>query len=220
MAFLGKACEYMIVSLLCLVCCLPIVTIGAAFTAQYYVGMKLVRGEDTPFFRAYFRSFRDNFKQATVIWLAELVIGSFLAWDWYLIINNGGENYNMVLKVLLLILTVFFIMASIAVFALIARFEMSVKEAIKGAVAYTYVNVPRMLLILLLTAFPTVASIKYSNWLMAIWPVGSAAALYIISYHFAKTFKKLENRVLGIEEEDESKEETEADEGADHPDGL
>ena len=212
MSFLGKACEYMIISLICALCCIPVITAGAAFTAQYYVGMKLIRGEDTPFFKAYFKSFKENFKQATIIWLIELVIGAFFAWDWYLIVHNGADNYNMTLRVLLLIVTLYFVMASIAIFALIARFQMTIKEAIRGALAYTYVNVPRMLLILVLTVFPTVASFKYFNWLMAIWPVGSAAALYIISYHFAKSFKKLENRVLGIEDEEEASEESEGSE--------
>lgn len=199
MAFLTKAAEYMIVSLLTLLFSIPVVTIGAAMTAQYYVGMKLIRGEDVPFFKAYIKSFRENFKQSTFVWIVEMLIGAFLAMDWYLIVKMGGENFNTVLKVLLLVVTVYFVLAAIAVFALIARFEMTTKEAVKGALVYTYVNVPRMLFVVVLTAFPTVASIKYFNWLMAIWPVGSAACLYIISYNFAKSFKKLEERVLGID---------------------
>lgn len=199
MAFLTKATEYMVVCLMTLLFSIPIVTIGAAVTAQYYVGMKLIRGEDVPFFKAYIKSFKENFKQSTVIWIIEILIGAFLALDWYLIVKVGGENFNMVLKVLLLVVSVYFVMAGIAVFALIARFEMTTKEAIKGALVYTYVNVPRMLLIIVLTAFPTMASIKYINWLMAIWPVGSATCLYIISFNFAKSFKKLENRVLGLD---------------------
>lgn len=202
MHLLGKACEYMIVSLLCALFCIPIITVGAAVTAQYYVGMKLVRGEDTPFFRAYLKSFKDNFKQSTLIWIIELIIGSVLAYDWYLIVKNGVSNYNQVLLLLLVVLTLYLAMTFVAIFALIARFDMTTKEAIKGALAYTYVNIPRMLFVLVLIAFPIVGSLKYPNWLMAIWPVGSAAALYIISYHFAKSFKKLEHRVLGIEDDD------------------
>lgn len=205
MSFLGKAVEYMLVSLLCLLFCIPVVTIGAAFTAQYYVGMKLVRGEDTPFFRAYINSFKENFAQATKIWLVELAIGSFLAYDWYLIYSNGGASYNQVFMILLIVVTLYFVMTSISIFALIARFEMTTKEAVKGAVVYTYVNIPRLIFIIVLTVFPTVAAIKHFEWLVAIWPVGSAACLYIISYNFAKSFKKLELRVQGVDDEMEAK---------------
>ena len=58
-----------------------------------------------------------------------------------------------------------------------------------------------MLFVLVLTVFPTIASLKYPNWLMAIWPVGTAAALYIISYNYLKSFKKLELRVTTETEE-------------------
>lgn len=215
MTTLTKAVEYMLISLICLVCCIPIVTIGAAVTAQYYVGMKLVRGEDTPFFKAYFKSFRENFKQSTIIWLIEMAIGAFLTYDWFLIYKNGGDNYNQVLKILLGIVTLYLVLAGISVFPLIARFEMTIKEALKGALAYTYVNVPRLILVLVLLIFPTAASMKYPNWLMAIWPIGSAASLYIISYNFAKTFKKLELRVQGIEEETDTNSDEELNQNID-----
>lgn len=212
MNFLTTAVEYMIVSLLCVLFSLPIFTAGAAITASYYVGMKIIRGEEAGFFKSFIKSFKENFKQSTVIWLFELAVGCFLAYDWFLIYKNGAGNYNKWLMILLIVVTLYFVLASIAVFALIARFEMSTKEAIKGALAYTYVNVPRMLFVLVLTIFPTAASIKYPNWLMAIWPVGSAACLYIISYNFSKTFKKLELHVQGLDEEAEDivEDETEA----------
>ena len=197
MEFLRKAVEYMLVSLLCLICCIPVFTVGAAFTAQYYVGMKLIRGEEVPFFRAYFKSFKENFKQATLIFIIELLVGTFFALDWYLIYKMGGENFNQVFKILLGVATLYVIMASLAVFALVARFEMTTIEAIKGALAYTYVNIPRMFFVFVLTIVPSIAAIKYFNWLVAVWPIGSAACLYIICYNYDKSFKKLELRVLG-----------------------
>ena len=201
MNFLSKAVSYMLVCLLCLLFSLPVITAGAAFTASYYVGMKLIRDEGTGFLKPFINSFKENFKQSTAIWFVELLVGCFLAYDWYLIYTNGVDKYNHILLIVLAILTLYFILASIAVFALIARFSMSSKEAIKGALAYTYINIPRMIFVLILTVFPTAASIKYANWLMAIWPVGSAACLYIISYNFSKSFKKLELHVQGLDEE-------------------
>ena len=201
MNFLRKACEFMLTALLCILCCLPVITVGASVTAQYYVGMKLVRGEDTPFCRAFFKSFKENFKQATLIWLIEMALGAFLAWDWWLIYRNGGENFNQTLKILLALLTLFMVMAGIAIFPLIARFKMTTKEAIKGALSFSYIHFFRMLFIVLLTVLPTIASIKYFNWLMAILPIGSGVALYINSFHFMKTFKKLEEAIEQSHEE-------------------
>ena len=44
---LDKLGSLFILNMLTLVCSIPIFTIGAAFTAMYYVTMKMVRDEET-----------------------------------------------------------------------------------------------------------------------------------------------------------------------------
>ena len=67
------------------VCSLPIVTMGAATTALYYACLKLVREEDSHVVAQFFRSFRENFRQATGIWLILLGCGLFLGADGYIL---------------------------------------------------------------------------------------------------------------------------------------
>ena len=74
-----------LLNLLWFVCSLPIVTIGASTTALYYASLKLVRDEDHHIVSQFFRSFRENFKQATVLWLILLGAGLFLAADGYIL---------------------------------------------------------------------------------------------------------------------------------------
>ena len=45
--FMGKIADLIILNLLCLVCCLPIVTAGASITAMFYVTLKMVRNEES-----------------------------------------------------------------------------------------------------------------------------------------------------------------------------
>ena len=66
------------------ICSLPIVTIGASTAALYYVSLKIVRGEEGRVFSSFFHSFRENFRQATVIWLILLAAGAFLGFDGYI----------------------------------------------------------------------------------------------------------------------------------------
>lgn len=77
----GSVC----LNLLWLICSLPIVTAGASTAALYSVTLKLARGEDCHLSRRFFRAFRENFRQATVLWLVLLGIGGFLALDSYLV---------------------------------------------------------------------------------------------------------------------------------------
>ncbi len=80
-----KLCYGCYLNLLWLVCCIPIVTVGASTTALYYTSLKIVRGEDHSLARMFFKSFRENFRQSTVLWLILLAAGLFLGADGYLV---------------------------------------------------------------------------------------------------------------------------------------
>jgi uncharacterized membrane protein YesL len=80
-----KLCYACYLNLLWFVCSLPIVTIGASTTALYYASLKIVRDEETHVGALFFRSFRQNFKQATVLWLILLGAGLVLAGDGYIL---------------------------------------------------------------------------------------------------------------------------------------
>ena len=44
--FMNKVADLCILNIICLVCCIPIVTAGASITAMYYVTLKMVRNEE------------------------------------------------------------------------------------------------------------------------------------------------------------------------------
>ena len=63
------------------ICSLPIFTIGASTTALYYTSFKIAKDEGSFITTMFFRSFRRNFKQATIIWLIMLATGLIIATD-------------------------------------------------------------------------------------------------------------------------------------------
>ena len=78
------------------ICCLPIVTIGASTTALYYTSFKIAKTEGSYITTMFFRSFKRNFKQATVIWLIMLVTGVLLGVDGYLLAHlRAAATGNM-----------------------------------------------------------------------------------------------------------------------------
>ena len=50
-------------------------------TAMYYVTLKMVRNEEAYIVRSLFKSFKDNFKQATIINLIMIAVGAVLYLD-------------------------------------------------------------------------------------------------------------------------------------------
>ena len=74
-------------NILWLICCLPIFTIGASTTALYYTSFKIAKDEGSFITTMFFRSFRQNFRQATVIWLIMLAVGLALGADMVLLVR-------------------------------------------------------------------------------------------------------------------------------------
>ena len=87
-----KLCRCCYLNLLWLLCSLPIFTLGAATTALYSVTLKMVREEEGNITRQFFKSFRENFKQSTVLWLILLILGLCLVGDGYILIHLRSSS--------------------------------------------------------------------------------------------------------------------------------
>lgn len=195
MQFIGKVADFILLNLLTIVCSLPIITFGAAYTAKYYVSMKIVRGEEGTLFKAYFKAFKDNFKQATIIWIIQLWVLVLLAVDWLWIYNKGFKNVHEIYLLALALLTCFVIFITATIFPFIARFDMTIKEAFKGAAIFSFLYYIKLLLILALEIITIIACIWYASWLPAILLFGTTTAFYFMNLTLIKGFKKLEARI-------------------------
>lgn len=130
MRFLSRLCDLMILNILCLICCIPIVTIGASITALYSVTLKMVKGEDSYIAKGFFKGFRQNFKISTIIWLILLVIGALLAFD-FRAVNMLPAALQNVFRILVGAFITFYILLFSYIFPYIARFENGIKDTIK-----------------------------------------------------------------------------------------
>ena len=90
------------------VCCLPIFTIGASTTALYYTSFKIAKDEGSFITTMFFRSFRQNFKQATVIWMIMLVTGLIIGADAILLYRLHSTTTGAAAVVWTLLLAVIF----------------------------------------------------------------------------------------------------------------
>ena len=127
MRFLSKVCDLMILNALCIICCLPIVTAGASVTALYTITMKMVRGEESYIFKGFFKAFKENFKQSTIIWLIMAALGIFIFVD-YRASAILPENVSNLFRVLIGALIIFYAMILSYVFPYTARFANNIKN--------------------------------------------------------------------------------------------
>lgn len=113
-----------------LLCSLPLFTIGAASTALYYVTVKCIRHERGSLTKSFFRSFRENFRQGTLLWLllaAYILIG--LANVWALGSMGVGQGSALYYLVRLLLLLPLFLFPWL--FAFLSRFQNSIGGTLK-----------------------------------------------------------------------------------------
>ena len=66
---MGRVADVFFLTMLWLICSLPLVTIGASTTALYYVSLKMVRNRETNIVKSYFKCMKDNFLSSTAIWI-------------------------------------------------------------------------------------------------------------------------------------------------------
>lgn len=95
-------------NLLWFICSLPVFTVGASTTALYYTCLKIVRDEDRHITAMFFRAFRENFRQGTVLWLILLSAGLFLACDGYILyhLRQSSDGAMAVVWTLILALVI------------------------------------------------------------------------------------------------------------------
>ena len=94
MNVLNKMADLMWLNILTLICCIPVITAGAALTSMHYVALKIVRNEESYITRSFFKSFKTNFRQATLIWLLLMLVAAILGGDYYIITKSGMQFFS------------------------------------------------------------------------------------------------------------------------------
>ena len=130
MRFLSRVCDLIILNLLTIVCCIPIFTAGASITALFSVTLKMVKGEESYIVRGFFKGFKENFKQSTIIWLIIAVLGLFLFMDYRAAVLLPG-NMKSIFQVLIGAIAVIYLMVFTYIFPYIARFRNDIKNIFK-----------------------------------------------------------------------------------------
>ncbi len=211
MVFLGRVADLIILNLIATVFCIPVVTAGASLTALYYVTLKMVKDEESYLFRSFWKSFKENFRQATVIWLLILLFAAIIGLDIYMMRVATQIAFPKVLKIMIGVVVVMFLMTLVYVFPVLARFENTVSHTIKNAFLMSIISLPKTLLILILHAV-MILPLLFPRYLPAVMMFGLSGPAFLSSYLLRSTFRKFEPQEEtegGVAPEDDSMEQTE-----------
>ena len=109
--FITKIVYSVWLNILWFVCSLPVFTLGPATTALFYACQKMVRDEEGYITRSFFRSFRQNFRQGTIIGLIMTGLGGFICFDGFVLLRlyKTSAFWAIVTAVFLVALAAWFI---------------------------------------------------------------------------------------------------------------
>lgn len=152
--FGSKAADLIAVSLLWLLCCIPLVTVGPACTAMYNVVVQNIRrGQGGSVWQQFWRIFRRDFRQSLMFMMLATALAAALLISILLLTRSGAHGLGIpVLEAVLLLLVLTLPYA----FALISRFENSFPRLLRLTLLLTFRHFPASVLmaaILALGAF-------------------------------------------------------------------
>ena len=195
MRFLSRLCDLIILNLLTIVCCIPVVTAGASITALFSVTLKMVKGEESYILRGFFKGFKENFKQSTIIWLIIAVLGLFLFVDYRAAAVLPG-NMKDIFQVLIGAVVIVYLMVLTYIFPYVARFRNDIKNIFKNSLLIAVLNLPWTLVLIIcplalfFITFLTTTTLVYGSMLWILF--GFALVAYLSSIIFRKVFVKYE----------------------------
>ena len=194
MRFLNRMADMIILNMLMLICCIPIITVGAACTAMHYVLLKMVRDEEGYLIKGFFKSFVQNFKQATLIWVFMLLILGIFVGDW-LIFSASAVTFPKALVIGVAAFGIIMLMVAVYVFPLLARFDNSIKNTIRNAALLAVGNLPKTVLMIVIYAIPLAMAYFSAYSYIFIFMFGISLPAYGAAWLYSSIFRKFEPQV-------------------------
>ena len=203
--FLNRVTDLLVLNLLALLMCLPVITAGASLTAMHYVLLKLVRDEEGYIAKSFFRSFKRNFLQATVIWLIFAAL-------WVLTISNlvmivqGSGKFPIWLPAAVLFAALILLVVMLYTFAMLSRYDNTILQMLFNACSLAFSRLPQSLEMLAILVVPAILVMRFPVLMPFYVLFGLSAPGYACAMVYDPIFRKIEKQ-MGEEEQAQEPEE-------------
>lgn len=201
---LSKICDMVCLNILWLICSIPIITIGASTAALYTVMLKMVKNEEGYIFRGFFKAFKSNFKQSTIMWIVILLLG-IVCWIDYRVAGVMPGMGGSIMRIIFLLLGFILLSVTIYIFPLTARYENTIRNTVRNALILTVGKLPYTLLMVVVTVGSVIISLWNSMTLMFAIPlwfiIGVSLIAWINSYILRRVFMIFDSVENGTNDE-------------------
>lgn len=193
--FVGRLVDLVWLNILTLICCVPVVTAGAAISAMYRILIRMALKEDGTITVVFFRTFKENLKESMIVWVPCLFIYVILGSNAYLVHQGVLASYGRledVVKISILIIAIGIFMFLNYYLAIISRYENDSKTNIKNAGLMTIAYFPRSVCIAIIWMFPFALMFVSDFFLFFWWMYGLSIPGFFNSMILGSLFVKTE----------------------------
>lgn len=187
--FLYLVADIVLLHILWIICSLPIVTIGASTTALYSSCMKRIRRDEGYITGNFFRAFKSNFRQSTLIWLLLLAVGGILYMDLWIGLSVEGVLGKIMLVSCSMLLIPFFCTV-LYIFPVQAKFENRILDNLKNAFLMSLSNFQWTLFLAFILATFVLLTLVFPPFMGLILIAGAGIFGYLTSCVFVYVFRK------------------------------
>ena len=168
---------------------------------MHFVTIRMVRKEERYVIKDFWRSFKQNFKQATIIWLLALVAAFVFIGD-VLIYKQIPDQIPMVLMIVVMVFAYLVLGTLLYAFPLLSRFYNTVSGTLKNAFLVSIVNIPYTFLFAFLAVLPFAVMYFVVELFPFVLLFGFSVPAYIASRSWVKILSKFEPKQETQEEEE------------------
>lgn len=186
-----KFAKVLYAHVLALFCCIPIITVGAAFTALEYTLLKISREEDGSITSDFFQSFKENFKQATILWIVYVAAISVILFDIYFFMKIDVGS-NVIMMYVMCIITILLLLNMTWGFVLLSRYNNSAIKTFRYALRISLIYFGYTLIMLALVVIPFYLAIENMEMAPYIIVLGVTLSGFGRPKLYGKVFDKIE----------------------------
>ena len=192
MKFMTLVTNLVCLNVLWLLCCLPVVTAGAATTAMYHVIFQYITQQDDAVIKPFFKGFWENFRGVTPIWILHLLIAAVMGAECFYLYWGAPDWLIWAFGVLL----VLFLGISAYLYPLMARYDAPPKRAVFNSVILALRYLGTTVCTAILHAAPILLLVfapEYFSNMLLFWLLGGFSMIaYLNAKMLMMVFKKVE----------------------------
>ena len=188
--FMQRLWDILQVNFFWVICSIPIVTIGASTAAAFKVCLHMVDDEEGYIAKEFFKGFKENWKQGTVLGLVSLIAVYAVYLDIQLF--NAVEDTPMIFLIAAILSGILFAVCLLYAFPLMARYQNTLWKIFRNSFEICRRYAGRTLVLILVLAVELIVWFFNRTTLFIGFFIGPACLIYTIAGMSLRIFQIIE----------------------------